>query len=177
MTSYERWSLLVSLGSFVVSVVAFGALAWQLRMLAQATRFDHDRRRTQATLEYLSATMDRRGDLRERGIPDDRDTAGVTALVNRGLAGEVEAIRLITEYLAIFNYLAVAAQADAFDPKIIDQARGGTVAAVQRNYRPWIDEQRERFGEPLLYKDLDWLAAQMTSRSAPPPNGTPAPQV
>ncbi|MEU3252953.1 hypothetical protein [Streptomyces sp. NPDC006997] len=92
MTSYERWSLVASFGSLLVSVVAFGALAWQLLMLARGTAQDHDRRRKQATMEYLTAIMDRRKALYDEGIPDERDHAAVSALISRALAGDPTAV-------------------------------------------------------------------------------------
>jgi hypothetical protein len=168
VTSYEHWSLIVSFVSLTLSITGFGALLWQLLMLARSTRLDHARRRTQATMEYLSATMDRRSSLREQGIPEDRDSAELAGLIDRSVAGDAQATKLIVEYLTIFNFLGVAAQSDAFDPAVIDQAWGGLILAVHRNYRPWIDNQRERRGEPRLYEDLEWLAARMTPRQIAP---------
>jgi hypothetical protein len=156
------------LGSLVLSLVGFGALLWQLWMIARSTRLDHARRRNQATMDYLSATMERRGNLRARGIPDDRDSVRLTALIDRSVAGDREATGLIAEYLTIFNFLGVATQSDAFDPAVIDQAWGGLIIAVHRNYRSWIDRQRETTGEPRLYEDLEWLAGRMTPRITPP---------
>ena len=112
--------------------------------------------------------MNRRGELRERGIPDDRDTASLAALIDRSLIGDAEATRIITEYLKIFNLLGVAVQADAFDSKVIDQAWGGTIVAVYQNYRPWIDNQRASRSEPRLYEDLELLASRMSPRRVAP---------
>lgn len=167
MTLYERWALICSLASLVVSIVAFGALAWQLVMLAQATKLDHVRRRKQATVEYMSVTMDKLAQFGGFGVPDARDQAAIASLVERAVAGDGEAIRMITGYLTIFNYLGVAAHSDAFDLEIINQARGGTVIAVAENYRPWITFQREKTHEPRLYEDLEWLASRMTPRRVP----------
>ncbi|WP_019888371.1 DUF4760 domain-containing protein [Streptomyces purpureus] len=173
MTTYERLSLIASFGALAVSVIAFGALAWQLLMLARATRLDHDRRRKQATMEYLSTTMDRRRELRNAGIPDDRDERAVEALVTRALGGDADAARLISSYLTIYNYLGVAAQSDAFDLSLIDRAWGGSIVALTEHYRPWITEQRARQGEPRLYEDLEWLGRSMTPRRTVPPQHTP----
>ncbi|MBC7272417.1 MAG: DUF4760 domain-containing protein [Streptomyces sp.] len=175
MTSYERWSLVASFGSLLISVVAFGALAWQLLMLARGTAQDHDRRRKQATMEYLTAIMDRRKALYNEGIPDERDHPAVSALISRALTGDPTAVRLITSYLTAFNYLGVGTRSDAFDREIVDQAWGGLIIAVRDNYAPWIEAQRESRGEPRLYEDLRWLAAEMTPRRTAdvPPQGDP----
>ncbi|MFF0017714.1 DUF4760 domain-containing protein [Streptomyces sp. NPDC005374] len=184
MTSYEQWSLVVSFGSLVVSVVAFAALAWQLLMLSRSTGQDHDRRRKQATMEYLTANMERRKALFDEGIPHERDHEAIAALVSLSLADDERATKLITAYLTAFNFLAVGAQTDAFDREVIDEAWGGIVISVWNNYRPWIEEQRRRHGEPRVWENLEWLAGEMTPRRpiVPaggsgnlPPQGQPVP--
>lgn len=184
MTSYERWSLVASFGSLVVSVVAFAALAWQLLMLSRSTGQDHDRRRKQATMEYLTANMERRKALFDEGIPHERDHEAITALISLSLSGNDQATKLITAYLTAFNFLAVGAQTDAFDREVIDEAWGGIVISVWTNYRPWIEEQRRRHGEPRVWENLEWLAGRMTPRRSIvpaggsgnlPPQGQPVP--
>ncbi|GGO98437.1 hypothetical protein [Wenjunlia tyrosinilytica] len=71
-------------------------------------------------MEYLSATMDRRRALRDEGVPDDRDQAAVAALISRSAVGDGDAMRLVSGYLTIYNYLGVAAQSDAFGVAVID---------------------------------------------------------
>ncbi|MEV4333509.1 DUF4760 domain-containing protein [Streptomyces sp. NPDC049597] len=176
MTSYECWSLVASFGALLVSVVAFGAVLWQLVMLSRATTLDHDRRRKQATVEYLAATMDRRKELRDEGIPDERDPAAVSALIGRMDAGDRTATRLVYSYLTIYNHLGVGARSDAFDLRVIDQAWGGSVIAIWEGYRPWIERQRRARCEPRLYEDLEHLAALMTPRRVTaPPEGRSVP--
>ncbi|WP_433919092.1 DUF4760 domain-containing protein [Streptomyces canus] len=171
MTSYERWSLIASFSSLLVSVIAFGALAWQLLMLARGTSQDHDRRRKQATMEYLTANMERRKVLFDEGIPNERDHEAISALISLSLAGDEPTTKLITAYLTMFNFLAVGAQSDAFDPEVIDEAWGGLIIAVWNNYRPWAETQRQVHGEPRVWENLEWLAGQMTPRRTVTPAG------
>ncbi|SEQ87475.1 DUF4760 domain-containing protein [Streptomyces radiopugnans] len=184
MTPYERWSLAASFGTLLVSVLAFGGLAWQLLMLSRTTRLDHDRRRKQATMEYLTATMDRRRQLREEGIPDERDQRAVSRLIARATAGDEAAAGLIAAYLTTYNSLGVGARSDAFDLQVIDQAWGGSIIATWEGYLPWIEGRRQVRGEPRLYEDLEWLAVHMTPRRIavprraegdPPLRGEPVP--
>lgn len=172
MTSYERLSLIASFGSLLVSVVAFGALAWQLLMLSRGTALDHDRRRKQATMDYLTNTMDRRSNLRDEGIPDERDETAISELIGLSLAGDRASTNLITAYLTTYNHLGVGAQSDAFDLGVVDQAWGGLITALWDNYKPWIETRRQERGEPRLYEDLEWLAGRVTPRrSAVAPAG------
>ncbi|MFD8231139.1 DUF4760 domain-containing protein [Streptomyces sp. NPDC059696] len=183
MTSYERWSLLASFGSLGISLIAFVALAWQLLLLSRSTARDHDRRRKQATMEYLTANMDRRKALFDEGIPNERSPEDIAALIDRSLSGDDRATNLITAYLTTFNFLAVGAQCDAFDREVIDESWGGLVIAVWNNYRPWAEAQRRRYGEPRVWENLEWLAGQMAPRrpglpagagGSLPPQGQPA---
>ncbi|MCH5676553.1 DUF4760 domain-containing protein [Streptomyces gilvus] len=160
VTPYEYSSLTLGL-------VAFAAVVWQLRMLSRSTDQDHDRRRKQATMEYLTANMDRRKALFDQGIPAERDRRGIADLINLSLSGDDHATKQITAYLTTYNFLAVGAQADAFDQEVIHEAWGGFIIAVWNNYRPWIEAQREKHGEPSVYENLEWLAGHMTTlRSA-----------
>ena len=69
MTAFEQWSLVAAFGSLAVGVVGFVALAWQLLLLARSTKQDHDRRRKQATMEFLADNMNQRKSLFDEGIP------------------------------------------------------------------------------------------------------------
>ncbi|MGW4980589.1 DUF4760 domain-containing protein [Streptomyces mirabilis] len=171
MTSYEWLSLIASFGSLLVGAVAFGALAWQLILLSRSTAQDHDRRRKQATMEYLTANMDRRKALFDQGIPIERDHEAIAALVSLSLSGDAEATKLIAAYLTTFNFLAVGAQSDAFDRDVIDEAWGGLIISVWNNYRPWIEVQRQEHGEPRVWENLEWLASKMTPRRSVVPAG------
>ncbi len=182
VTSYERWSLIASFGSLLIGVVAFGAVAWQLLMLSRGTSQDHDRRRKQATMEYLTANMDRRKVLFDEGIPHERDHRAIAALVGLSLSGDDRATKLVASYLTTFNFLAVGAQTDAFDRNVINEAWGGLIISVWNNYRPWVEEQRRRHSEPRVWENLEWLAGKMTPRRTivpgsdagnPPPQGQP----
>ncbi len=184
VTSYELWSLVGSFGSLTVSVIAFGALAWQLLLLSRSTAQDHDRRRKQATMEYLTANMDRRKELFDEGIPNERDHEAIAALISLSLSGDPQSTKLITTYLTTFNFLAVGAQTDAFDRRVIDEAWGGLVIAVWNSYQPWIEAKRQEYGEPRLWENLEWLAGRMAPRRSAvpaggggtlPPQGQPVP--
>ncbi|MEU6547052.1 DUF4760 domain-containing protein [Streptomyces sp. NPDC046859] len=165
MSSYERLSL-------IFSFVAFGAVVWQLHLLSRSTNRDHDRRRKQATMEYLTANMDRRKALFDEGIPLERDHQAISDRINLALSGDDQETKRITAYLTIYNFLAVGTQADAFDLDVIHEAWGGFIIAVWNNYRPWIEAQREEHGAPSVYENLEWLAGQITTlRSVAPAGG------
>jgi hypothetical protein len=181
VTSYEWCSLIASFLSVLVGFVAFFALMGQLRLMSRSTDQDHDRRRKQATMEYLTANMDRRKAFFDEGIPHERDHEAVTALINLSRSGDEPTTKLITSYLTTFNFLAVGAQSDAFDRSVIDEAWGGLIIAVWENYRPWVEDQRRRHGEPRVWENLEWLAGTIPPRRAVvrtgsgnlPPQGQP----
>jgi hypothetical protein len=171
MTAFEQWSLVAAFGSLGVGVVGFVALAWQLLMLARSTKQDHDRRRKQATMEFLADNMNQRKSLFDEGIPQERDHAAIEALISRSLSGDERATKLITSYLTTFNLLGAGTQSDAFDRQLIDDAWGGLIISVWNNYRPWAEAQRQEHSEPRLWRNLEWLADHMTPRRLLPPAG------
>ncbi|MFF7470162.1 DUF4760 domain-containing protein [Streptomyces sp. NPDC008092] len=171
MTVFERWSLVAAFGSLGVGVVGFVGLAWQLLMLARSTERDHERRRKQATMEFLADNMNQRKSLFDEGIPQERDQAAIAALISRSLSGDEQATKLVTSYLTTFNLLGAGTRLDAFDRQLIDEAWGGLIISVWDNYRPWAEAQRHEHSEPRLWRNLEWLAAHMTPRRLLPPVG------
>ncbi|MEV6485924.1 DUF4760 domain-containing protein [Streptomyces sp. NPDC051576] len=167
MTVFEQWSLVAAFGSLGVGVVGFVALAWQLLLLGRSTRQDHERRRKQATMEFLADNMNQRKSLFDEGIPHERDHAAIAELIARSTSGDERATKLITSYLTSFNLLGVGARSDAFDRQLIDDAWGGLIS-VWTNYRPWAEAQRTEHSEPRLWQNLEWLAGHMTHRRLPP---------
>lgn len=164
MSGFQAWSLLAAYSSLTLSAIAFTALLWQLVLLSRSTRLDHDRRRRQATLEYLTATLDRRARYLETGIPEERDAEAISRMVQAALDGDGESHARISGYLHVYNMLAVGAEADIFDIEVVDQVMGGTIRAIATNYRPWMEYRREITGEARLFEDTMWLASQMQRR-------------
>lgn len=164
MTLAESLTVVAAYGSLAVSAGALIPLAWQVRQATRANELGHIRDRKQATMEYLSGTMDRLTVLRDRGVPDHRDQRRVQEFIDRAVGGDGEAENLIVSYLTIYNMLGVACENDVFDLYLVDQTWGGTIIAVYENYSEWIQHRRERNGEGRLYEDLERLAGNMTRR-------------
>ncbi|HEX6684643.1 MAG TPA: hypothetical protein VF062_17695 [Candidatus Limnocylindrales bacterium] len=171
MSVFETWSLVGVFASIVVNIIVFGALALQVRLLAnqvdlakQATDQDHDRRRRQTTLEACTSFLDRQAELRLRMLPSDYDEAGVAALQAKALNGDGEAKQLLSVYLNGYEALANGARFDVLDLAVLNRGLGRRIMLVVDRYRPIIDHMRAASGNPDLFGDLEWLARKVKQR-------------
>jgi Domain of unknown function (DUF4760) len=172
--TYERWSLVGTYASIVIGVVAFGVLAWQVRLLAQQIRqaqvsvdLDHDRRRKQATLDAYQMFLNRQAELRQRGLPSDYHSERVKQLIHQALDGDTVAFEVIGEYLNMYEVLATSVRYDVLHLPLIDRGMGRRIVIAAQLYRPFTEHLREMSGNPDVFGDFDWLAAKIRERRGP----------
>ena len=164
---FEGLSLAAAFSGVVVSVIAFGVLIWQVRLLARqlgqardATDRDHERRQKQATIDFYAVTLDKMAELRNT-LPYDRDLAGIQDMLSRVNGEDDEVGKAVTEYLSLFELLATGVRTGVFDLSVLERAAGSRIRAIASHYRPWIKQRRELFDNPHLYEELEQLAKEV----------------
>lgn len=161
MTVFEILSLVAAFASVLLNLILFPIFVLQLRELRNqvvqarhATERDHLRRQSQATIEFYRDTIEKRLALREH-LPDERDLPAVrAAMAAAAAAPEGPDEYAIKEYLSFLELLATGVNTEVMDVQIMDRIAGSRIAAAARNYRPWIDERRERLADPRMYEEL-----------------------
>lgn len=63
---------------------------------------------------------------------------------------------------------SINGEVQAFDPRLLELFAHGRLTAVWRHYRPFIDEQRERHQDPLLYHQLQQVAERWSAGTRRP---------
>jgi hypothetical protein len=171
MSDFERITLLMSLVGLVLNGVVFIVFVVQLRLLVRqlkqasdTTALDHDRRRQQATLEFIAQTLERRAEMREM-LPNDRDGAAIRKLLTRVSKGDPATAKLVSEYLSLHELLATGVRMGIFDFVVLERV-AGRILAMYANYEPWIKNQRTALSNPRLYEDLEWFVTRVHDHRA-----------
>lgn len=170
MTQFETLSVVIGAAGVVINLILFIMFALQLRALRrqiavaeEATRLDHDRRRKQATLDFYTATLEKRAALRDL-LPYDRDADAIRDLIRDIKSEDDGRGKEITNYLSLFEGLAAGVNSGVYDLDTIERVAGGRIRAIAHNYKSWIDSRRAMFDNPNLYEELDHLAGQLEAR-------------
>ncbi len=148
----------------VVTAVSAGFLWAQLRAARRDAAEIVARERRQATMQFFADTLDIRRSM-PLELPEDRDAEGIARLLAeiRGTSPEAQRKRAhLNEYLAWWELTATSVHGDVavFDPRLLELFASGRLAAVWRNYRPFIEEQRKAYGERGLYEQLEAVAVR-----------------
>ena len=169
MTSFERWTLWISIAGVAINVVLFVVFATQLwylrrqvREATSATDLDHSQRKAQATIDFYLSTIEKRF-LLAATLPNDRDAQAIYALTSDGPSEEDPRSASIVEYLSVFELFAGALVAGVFDVNLAEKMSGGRLVAIFYNYHEWIARRRTALGVPRLYSDLEDLVKRFVA--------------
>ena len=158
--------LLAGLTGLLAVVTGVSALfLWaQLRAARRDAAEVAARERRQATMQFFADTLDIRRTM-PLELPEDRDVESIGRLivdVRGGSAGARRRRALLNEYLAWWELTATSINNDVavFDPRLLQLFASGRLGAVWNNYRPFIMEERQAYGDPGIYDQLEAVAVR-----------------
>lgn len=165
MSTFETWSLAIAIAAVLLNAALFVGFGLQLRLLriqidqaSSATHQDHVQRRKEATLEFVTATMDRFVTLRKRGLPElVRAEVEPFATASQGDNARYELIR---EYLYGYEVLGTGVNLQVLDVEVVSRLRGTLVVRTWELYKTWIDVVRTT-SNPKAYVELEKMAANI----------------
>ena len=169
MSTYEKWAVwtgvfgvLLNAGLFVAFGLQLRLMRVQLQQAADATERDHKQRRMQATLEFVTATFDRMGLLRERGLPE-LVRAAVEPFTDRPLDMTDKRNLVVRENLNGFEALATGVNLGVYDISVVNRLRGTMIVRSWALYEPWVRARRTAFAQQSYYAELEELAARLVA--------------
>lgn len=174
MTNFERWQLVTALFGTAVNLLLFVFVIVQVRLLrrqvdeaAASVKLDHDRRKMESTLDFYASTIDRRNAFREV-LPNDRDTEGISALVDRVTKEDINSPmnRTLGDYMNYFELLAVGVNMEIYDYDTVSRLAGGRLIAVMANYGLWVDHRRAALGSATLWGEFADLTERLRNERA-----------
>jgi hypothetical protein len=156
-------NIVVDVGGLTTAVIGLGAIFWQIRSAAHSLHDERLRSVQEATLDFWTATLEKRDQWRAV-LPDDRSPVAVAEFLPN--AGELtsEINKTIASYLNYYEALATGIYLGIYDIETIDYLAGPRITKLFENYRPWIIDRRTAFDERTLFVEFEFLAAEIRRR-------------
>jgi hypothetical protein len=135
----------------------------QLRYAQQVTAAEDARRRSQATIDFYMATIDKVIRWRE-DLPNDWDSAAIERLITEAYeTNDDRRQRQIAVYLGFFETLAVAVRHGVYDLNVIDDIAGSRLLNISSNYETFFKRRRIQVGAQTAYENLVWLGKELAT--------------
>lgn len=140
--------------------LALAGVAYSLVLQQRAVRADHDRRRNEATLDYLRS-------IRSVYIPlhaaykSAVGNVDLTEAMLPAILKDRTLVAAIKEYLATLEHLSVGANLGVFDVETINRMNGSYLVRQYRRFQPYIEHARKR--TPLAYEEFESLVGTLLS--------------
>ena len=131
---------------------------WQIRIGINSVRQDHDRRRKQATIEYINDVRDRyraehRHLLRVLGGPVNAESV-------EKIQSNPELNARLLDLLGLFEGLAAGVNAGVFDVELLNRVSGGYLIRVFETYKAYMLARRQSRW-PSLYREFEELVENL----------------
>ena len=162
MTSYERWTLFLSVAS---TFILFGTLAFiaaQVFFAARAAREAQSerateslRRKREATLDYWSNTLFERHRLLNE-VYAQTPSYKIAEVIKKSENDKDLRVR-ISRLLGYYEMLATGVNLEIYDLLTIKRLSGAMLVATFDNYKPFIDSRRIIKKRPNLYSEFETL--------------------
>lgn len=142
----------IAVGALGANLVTVGVLAWQAGIMRKSMVADHERRRKQATVEFVTR-------IRKEYHPLQRSLVaqfGRNHIIN--MSDVDEGLRdKIRELLPIVEHLAVGVNVGVYDLDILERMSGSYFLRLHATLSPYIDEVRRTNNNGRLYIELEEL--------------------
>lgn len=160
MTTADRWTVLLSSVGILINIGLFGGLLAQLKQFREATDLDHQRRKREATLDFLMTTFDNARELRRDGLPE-LFRSDVEGYASDPLSFSDPRNHIIRHYLNEFESLATGMNLGVYDDEVIYSMRSAAIVRAWALYEPWVAARRDFLRQPELYEELEKMARRM----------------
>jgi uncharacterized membrane protein YhiD involved in acid resistance len=140
----------MQLAAIVISIFTLVGLLLQVHIQWRTMHADHERRKKQATIEYVNQT-------RAVYRPISRKLVqkfGENTVINIDQIDE-ETKEDITAFLSIVEHLAVGINTKVYDLQILERMSGAYFMRMFHNLQPYINETRRIRGRPNVYCEFE----------------------
>ena len=163
---------IIGIGGLALSLVGLIFVAVQVKLLraqiADARKVfesEQQRNRRQSSLEFISATMERRAAL-QNAIPAGSNIERVGQFLEKLKSGSDDSAlrRDLSRFLAYYEAVAVGVNTGVFDIEIIDRAWGSVIIRTFAGYRDYVYDRRASRHQPRLYAEFEHLVNALLER-------------
>jgi hypothetical protein len=143
------------------SALAFVGVVYSINLQIKSIKIDHDRRRKQATLEYLNAIRPRYKSL----FQDYEKVMGPDVLTKAGLEtilSNNELRSMIKDYLSMLEHLSVGTNVGVFDKDLIYRISAQNLIGKYYKFKPYIDFAQKTL--PTAYIEYENLVKEFENQ-------------
>lgn len=143
-----------------ITVAVLGTLAavYNLRLVVQTFKADHERRKKQATIEYVGQILrDARFKIDARFRSRSLTTEELSKLMDTP-----QAYAEWRNALGVFEHLAVGINTGVYDKDILYRMSGSYLTELFAIVKPYVELKREKY--PLAYTEFESLAKEFEER-------------
>jgi len=150
----------MELTTTIFTILSILLLAIQIHLAAKAIRDDHDRRRSQATLEYI---------VRDIRLHWGDRLKDITSLFNNSVPMPPEALKLIQadaelrsnvkRVLASIEHMALGVNIGVFDLAVVNRSSGKNLLRIYNQFLPYI--RQSQTSHPTAYKEFGEMIESM----------------
>ena len=155
MSLYEKLTLAIG--------ITMALILWlQLYMIYRTFRADHERRKKQATVEYVNSIRSMYRPIAEKLLAKFGEQKVINMdEIDSSVAADIK------ECLSVVEHLAAGVNVGIFDLKIIDRMSGSYFLDMRDRFKPYIKDRRVKRGNDKLYCEFEVLCRDLEKTRGP----------
>jgi len=155
--------MIIELFQSIVLLVTALIAYFQLKALIRSFKADHERRKKQATIEFVNKIRESyrtiNNELIKKFGKGPIGTKELDALYN-----DYELWHKLKNMLSLFEHLAVGINTGVFDLDILDRMAGGYFINIYNRYAYYISERRKALNNNTIYSEFEGLVNKLRQK-------------
>lgn len=145
----------------IFSALALVCVVYSINIQIKATKSDHDRRRKQATIEYLNLIRP----IYKSLLADSEKTLGPDIITSAGLETILKNNELrntVKDFLSTLEHLCVGANTAVFDKELLFRMSANYLTRMYYKFKPYIDYVQQTL--PTAYIEYEGLVKEFEDK-------------
>ena len=142
--------------SDIIQICILVVILLQLHLTRKTVKADHERRRKQATFEYVNAVSERF----RKALYDFDKEHGIGKVVDVSNYSETD-IFTVRSYLSEIERICAGVNSEVFDYDILKKMMAGSLIENNNRFRQYIDGRRVQKHRPSLYMEFDEVTKRL----------------
>lgn len=158
---------MLEISGILIAAIAAGAAVYNVSILVKSFKADHDRRRKQATFEYVGDRLREALTTLDEKINFKKLTKDDCIRIFKNTEDSAE----IAKYLSVLEHISVGVNRNIYDKDVLYDMASTYIVDIYQKFAPYIKFLRKRLGKTgmnvsQLYTEFEELAAEFEEKHA-----------